>query len=290
MSIKSILSKVSVNISPKLFFSLSYFHNRLRFPQLNRCRDLSEILISRVLKGEIDKIYYLADKYRVREYIEKAGYGNLLTPLIGVYENANEIDFERLPDRYAIKMNYGAGMNIICTNQATIAKEEIKERLNSWLNNPQKYSLSERHYNLIERKILIEEFIDDGNGGFPADYKFMCMNGYVACVLVCVGRESGHPYYAPFDLNWNYLHHYDKRKHTAIKAIEKPKNLDQMVEIAQKLSTGLPFVRVDLYSSGTKIWFGEMTLTPSGCILHGWTRKAIDELGALYYTQNKSIS
>lgn len=157
---------------------------------------------------------------------------------------------------------------------------ETKSKLNKWINR-EAYSNSERHYNLIQRKIIIEEFIDDGNGGFPTDYKFMCINGKVFCILACSLRESGHTSYAPFDLNWNYLKDYD-RYGRASNYIPKPKNLSEMIRIAEDLSQDFEVIRVDLYSNGSKIWFGEMTLTPSGCILHGWTQKALDDMGGAY--------
>lgn len=262
--------------------SLAYFHNRGRWPNLRAPRDLSEILIANILMGYPQKNYLLADKYAVRRFVEDRGYGCLLPKLLGVYQNADQIDFDSLPQRFALKLNYGAGMNIICTDKSKLPPP-IKQ-LNTWLS-ANYTTYAEPHYSLIERKIIAEEFIDDGNGGFPTDYKFMCMNGHVSCVLACSGRERGLEIYAPFDLSWNYLSKYDKRIHDNSEKIRIncPENFSEMIKVAEDLSRGLKFVRVDLYSSGTKIWFGEITLTPSGAILHGWTRKAIDELGEFYH-------
>lgn len=278
--IKEKIVTIVSKISSTLFFKLAYFHNRGRFPNLSKPKDISEILIKRVVDGSVNSIYYLADKYLVRDFIIKKGYSELLTPLIGVYSSSDEINFEKLPERFAIKLNYGAGMNIICKKKNELDLIETKSKLNKWINR-EAYSNSERHYNLIQRKIIIEEFIDDGNGGFPTDYKFMCINGKVFCILACSLRESGHTSYAPFDLNWNYLKDYD-RYGRASNYIPKPKNLSEMIRIAEDLSQDFEVIRVDLYSNGSKIWFGEMTLTPSGCILHGWTQKALDDMGGAY--------
>ena len=277
---KAFLAYMISKVSPGLFFRLAYLHNRGRLPRLNRPKDISEILISKVLNGSINSYYHLADKYLVRDYISKKGYDELLTPLIGCFSHPDEIDFASLPDRFAIKMNYGAGMNIICTDREKLNIVETKDSLNKWLNRPN-YSNSERHYNLINRKIVIEEFIDDGSGGFPTDYKFMCIHGKVVCILACSSRETGHTSYAPFDLNWNYLSDYD-RYNRAHNSIPRPDNLADMIKIAEDLSHDFDVIRVDLYSNGSKIWFGEMTLTPSGCLLHGWTQKALDDMGQLY--------
>lgn len=251
----------------KRFFTISYIHNRRRIPHFNNPKDLSEICVKRVLDGEINKIYYLADKYAVREYVESKGLGHILTPLLGVYEKADEIDFSKLPDRFALKANFGAGRNIICTDKDNLDIERTKALVDKWLS-PGLYSISERHYNLIPKKFVCEEFIDDGSGGFPTDYKFMCIHGKVHCILACSGRESGHADYLPYSLDWQPLYDYYKSYPKDIELIAKPDNLSEMIDIAEKLAEGLDVVRIDLYSNGSRIWFGEVTLTPAGCIFH----------------------
>ncbi|MBD5353582.1 MAG: hypothetical protein HDR85_01545 [Bacteroides sp.] len=280
MTIKYFISNSIARLSSSLYLRLAYIYNRKHIPNLSSPKDISEVLIKHVVDGTINKSYFLADKYLVRKYIISKGYKNLLNPLIGVYDSPDEIDFSNLPNRFAIKMNYGAGMNIICNNIKNFNYKDSIDKLHGWLNK-ETYSNAERHYNLIDRKILIEEFIDDGHGGFPTDYKFMCIHGKVFCVLACSSRETGHASYAPFDLDWNYLEEYD-RYHRAYESIPKPVNLKEMIMIAENLSQGYDIIRVDLYSNGSKIWFGEMTLTPSGCILHGWTQKALDDMGKVY--------
>ena len=73
-------------------------------------------------------------------------------------------------------------------------------------------------------------------------------------------------------------------KHDESEILQRPKNLDAMMDVVKKLASGIDMVRVDLYSNGSKIWFGEMTLTPDGCIFRRWTQKAIDEMGEFYRT------
>lgn len=283
---KTYISRLSVRISPRLFFSLSYLHNRGRLPNLLNPKDLSEILVKRVLNGEINRYSYLADKHAVREYVISKGLGSILTPLIGVYTDVNQIKFEELPNKFALKMNFGAGMNVICTDKSKLDINKTKNKLHLWINSPQTYSLSEKHYNLIPHKIVCEQFIDDGTGGFPYDYKFMCIHGKPVCVLACSGRGTANKHLAPYDMEWNPVPQYDKL-HRAIQ-IDCPSNFEEMKEIAMKLSDGIDFVRVDLYSNGEQVWFGEMTLTPAGCILHGWTKLALDEMGKLYLDGKKN--
>lgn len=279
---KIILSIVGKNSSNgKMSFVVSYLHNRHKLPNLRHPKDLSEIWIKRVLDGKITNLAYLADKYAVREYVTEKGLETILTPLIAVYESAEDIDFDKLPDRFALKANFGAGMNIICTDKSKLNFEQCREKVRMWLR-LKTYSVSERHYNLIPKKIVCEEFIDDGSGGFPVDYKFMCFHGRVQCILGVGGREAGHGSYLPYTPDWKPIPEYYRGCSTAHKPLPRPENLEEMIKTAEKLSEGIDLVRVDLYSNGSRIWFGEMTLTPAGCIFHRWTQKALDELGRKY--------
>ena len=265
----------------KASFVLSYLHNRGRFPNLKHPKDLSEVWIKKVLDGEVNKMYYLADKYAVRQYVEDKGLKSILTPLIAVYDNVDEIDFDALPNRFAMKANFGAGFNIICTDKNTLNKDDVINCVSKWLKS-QHYSESEQHYNLIEPKIVVEEYIDDGTGGFPVDYKFMCIRGKVHCILGVSGRNEGEGYYLPYSTEWMPLYDYYRGNENATELLQKPANLDKMIKVASILAGDIDLVRVDLYSNGSRIWFGEMTLTPSGCIFHRWTQKALDAMGKEY--------
>lgn len=146
------------------------------------------------------------------------------------------------------------------------------------------FSHSERHYNLIERCILCEEYIDDGTGSFPTDYKFMCMHGQVFCVLVCAGRDTENTHYSPYSTKWVGLPQYNRSG--TLDEAERPANLEEMIQVAECLSQDIDMVRVDLYSNGSRIWFGEMTLTPAGCIFHTWSNQSMDDMGEFYRKTN----
>lgn len=266
---------------PTLAFKMSYYHHRHKFPDLNNPKDLSEIWYKKTKDGYYLNYFELADKFKVREHIINKGYGEILTPLIAHYYKSDDVDFESLPNRFALKMNFGAGMNIICQDKSRLDIVDSRRKLSSWfkVNN---YNPTEKHYSLIEKCAVCEEFIDDGNGGFPIDYKFMCINGKVACILACSGRENGHANYLPYSLDWEPLYDYYDNYDKSVSPLRKPNNLNEMIECAEKLSEGIDLVRVDLYSNNERIWFGEITLTPAGCVFHRWSQKALNELGAIY--------
>lgn len=281
--VNKLLSRIISSVSPKMHYLLAYFHHRRRFPNLNNPQDLSELWIKRILDGKINEFYELADKHSVRAYVRSCGCEHILPKQYGYYTKGAQLNYDSLPEKFALKANWGAGMNLICTDKSNYTQEQLRSQIDKWIASPS-FGYSERHYNLINRKVVCEEFIDDGTGGFPVDYKFLCLKGNVRAILVCNGRESGHTDYIPYDSEWNPLMDYCVENHYKSELLPRPKNLDEMIIIATKLASGIDMVRVDLYSDGNQIWFGEMTLTPDGCIFRRWSNKAIDEMGKYYRT------
>ncbi len=217
----------------------------------------------------------LADKYKVRDYIKKLGYDDLLPKLYATYSSVDEIDISKLPDTFVLKANNTSGYVFVCTDKKKFDLEFVKKQLDIAMHqNFGKKSL-EYHYSLIRPLIVCEEYIGEIDD-LPIDYKFYCFDGKVDSVLLNTNRtkELKFDFY---DLNFKYLNYiYDnfKNGHKA----KKPKNFDKMVKIASDLSKGFPFVRVDLYNCNGKIYFGEMTFTP-----HSGVIDYITEEGQRYY-------
>ncbi|MFK4786227.1 ATP-grasp fold amidoligase family protein [Fusobacterium sp. MFO224] len=205
-----------------------------------------------------------ADKYEVRKYIESKGLGDILNGLYGVYENGDEIDFERLPDKFVIKTtNGGGGENIIiCEDKERLDIAKTRKLLNKWMKDKNKSQGREWAYDEAIPKIIIENFLEDKNNKFNGidDYKFICFNGQVEYIVLDVDRQIEHKRNI-YDKNWNYLK-VDTDCKTLGDIKEKPKNLDEMKKIAEKLAEDFPFVRVDLYDIDNEIIFGELTFYP----------------------------
>ena len=175
--IKKILAHLISKMSPSMFFAIAYIHNRKRVPHFKHPRDLSEIWIKSILDGKPREMYWLADKYRVREFVKERGLADILVPLMGgaVWDKCpSKEEIGSLPPRFALKMNYGAGMNLVCSDKDKFDVDGAMRKIQEWFARPANYSYSESHYNLIERKLICEAYIEDHHGGFPTDYKFMC--------------------------------------------------------------------------------------------------------------------
>ncbi len=218
------------------------------------------------------KIYYrnpimqqCADKYLVREYVKSKGLEDILIPLIGWYDSLENIDWDVLPEQFVIKTTNGAGgLNVmICHDKAKCSPDEIKDRI-SFTADPVKANSLGREwaYYGLRSCIVVEKLLINRNN--PAagvnDYKIFCYKGFAKYIVVDVDRYVNHKRNF-YDRNWNNLH-ITSDCPACDKEIEKPKNLNEMLKIAEKLSEGFPYVRVDLYNVDEKIFFGEMTFYP----------------------------
>ncbi len=219
-----------------------------------------------------------ADKYFAREYIIKHGLEEYLPKLIGVYENVDDIDFEKLPEKFALKCTHGAGFNIICKNKSILDIEKSKKDLNKWLHTDFGISAGEMHYSKMKPRIICEEFLDGLDNDVPIDYKFFCFNGVPRFLEVCTGRFKALKF-SFYDMDWNFLDYQSKKYKGKSEFIGKPKSFDKMKEIAKSLSNGFNFVRVDLFDIKGKPYIGEMTFTPHAGRITSMSDEALKKTG-----------
>ena len=201
----------------------------------------------------------LADKYLVREWIEEQIGSKYLIPLLGVWNNFDEIDFDKLPEKFVLKANHGSHWNIIVKDKSKLDKSKAKKKFDKWMARDYAFKAGlELQYRGIKPKIIAEKFIEDTNGELN-DYKIMCFNGEPKFVWVDCGRYSNHTKNI-YDLDWN-LQPFKMTYPISKTPIARPENLDKMIELAKILCKDFAFVRVDFYNVDGKIYFGEMTFT-----------------------------
>jgi len=213
------------------------------------------------LYGNLEKYEKYADKYKVREYIKETIGEQYLIKLLGVYDKAENIPYETLPNKFVIKANHGSGYNIIVKDKASLDIKKTNRKLNKWLREDYSRIKKEKQYKNIKRKLLIEEYKSDKNDSL-LDYKFFCFNGKPKFIKIDFDRYSNHA--ANFyDTEWNLLKLKEKGYENYSKNFDKPKNNKEMIKIVNKLCKDFQFVRVDLYNIEGKIYFGELTFTPA---------------------------
>lgn len=206
----------------------------------------------------------MVDKYKVREYIAQTLGEEYLIPLLGVWEDPDEIDFDALPNQFVLKCNHNSGLGMcICKDKAKLDIPEVKSELRKGLK--ENYYLSGREwpYKNVPRKIIAEQYMKDNYLNELRDYKFFCFNGKVDCVMVCLGRFTEETKFYFFNKEWKLMRLNIRGKNAPEGfSISKPHCMDEMFQIAATLSEGLPFARVDLYECNKKIYFGEITFFP----------------------------
>ena len=205
----------------------------------------------------------MVDKYEVREYIKEKIGEEYLIPLIGVYDKFDDIDFDKLPNQFVIKCNHDSGGLIICKDKNRLDIETARKKINRSLKTNYYYSGREWPYKNVKPKILIEKYMEDSNKSDLIDYKLFCFNGIPKIVLVCSERfSSSNMCETWFDMNWKLID-MTESGHRVDSTISKPKQLKKMVELSKKLSKNIPFIRVDWYEIGDKLYFGELTFYPA---------------------------
>ena len=132
--------------------------------------------------------------------------------------------------------------------------EEWDLKLGEWI------KLPTGGYKLVsnECSILITDSYNNKESKALIDYKFFCFDGEIDSVMVCAGREKGHPDFYFYDTEWNRLY-YQHNNLEKDDVVSKPQNFEEMKDIVRKLSKGYCHIRIDLYDINGNIYFGEFT-------------------------------
>lgn len=236
------------------------------FPNLKNPSTLNEKIMWLALNYKNPNIAVAADKGKAKKWVSDRIGAEHVVPLIGVYDDVNDINFDALPKRFVAKLNdgWGADKVMLVRDKNTLNIDKTKAVLSSWLypwNNYYYMNMCVTDEKMEKPTIIIEEFLDAGNGSAPDDFKFYCCNGEPKFALVVGDRASADQTRSFVDMDWNVLPVARKGKPIA-KSVEKPECLDEMMKLARELSEGFPFVRVDFYEVDGKVYLGEMTFTP----------------------------
>lgn len=270
-------------VAPEIVSKIRYKRNFQRKLNLKNPKYFNEKLMWLKLKKYANDplVIQCADKYAVREYVENCGLGHTLVEFLGVWDRPEEIPWDTLPERFAMKCNHGCGYNLICQDKTKLDIKKAEEKLNAWLKDDFWKEYAEVQYRKIPKKIICEGYIEGNDSALPVDYKIYCFNGKPLYIGNFIERDivTDHIQRGYFDLDWNPSDVFKGEMDPTL--FEKPGCLDEMLKYAEILSKPFPFVRVDFYEVKGKIYFGELTFTPTGCLATYYTDKAELELGEL---------
>ncbi|MEE0950829.1 MAG: ATP-grasp fold amidoligase family protein [Paludibacteraceae bacterium] len=216
------------------------------------------------------KLYYrdpmwtiMVDKYGVKQLVSERVGSEYVVPVLGRWNRAEEIEWDKLPNRFVLKTNHDSGNNgvFIIKDKSKIGREKLVRKINASLHRDTSVSGREWPYRDMKRCVFAEQYLEDTTGELR-DYKFFCFDGKVKYLYVATERQSGNLKFNFFDEDFNSIDLWQSHPRSDM-PIEKPAKYDEMKELAAKLSKGLPEVRVDLYEVNGRIYFGEYTFFSS---------------------------
>lgn len=222
----------------------------------------------------------MVDKYLAREFVAERIGEEYLVPLLGVWDNADDIDFSVLPDKFVLKCNHNSDVTI-CTDKSSLDIEKTRKKLNEQLSMDYYTHKREWPYKNIPRKIICEKFMENTNGEDLVDYKLFCFNGTPKFVMVNSNRFSeGGVKVDMYDMQWNHMDMQDGHYPNAGDIFNKPDCFNKMCALAKNLSKGTPFLRVDFNYWDNKLYFGELTFFHSAGLESFMPEKWDETLGS----------
>lgn len=243
----------------ELFLKLDFFFHMKKKLNINNPQTYNEKLQWLKLFDRRPKYTVMVDKYACKNYVSGIIGDEYIIPTIGVWDNPEDIDFDKLPEQFVLKVTHDSGGLIICKDKTLLKKKDVVGKLRNALETDYYIGSREWPYKNVKKRVIAEQYMEDETGELR-DYKFFCFDGKPEYLFIASDRQKKdeETKFDFFDMNFNHLPftngHPNSGKHIVI-----PKNFEQMKSIASKLSEGIPHVRVDLYDINGKIYFGELT-------------------------------
>lgn len=270
-------------ISPRKLVDIWYKIMYGRHIDLDNPKDIDEKVNWLKFNSDLTLWTRCADKAAVREYVREKGLGETLNEVYGVYDRVEDVDFDQLPGRFAIKSTNGGGGNavLLVKSRDGFNEREARALMSGWLRHKVGRLFYEPHYSLIKPRLIAERYLDPNIGETSlVDIKINCFNGKAHSVFLCSDREFGRSvHYSVYDLDWNLHPEKVCPEFRTTKVYPRPRSFGDMVKYSEILSEGIPYVRVDWYEIEGKPVFSEMTFTPAGGFQHFYTREYLEELG-----------
>lgn len=246
-------------LSDPAYATLTFFVNHRRLPGAPPAI-FNEYLCQLKSSGELARYQRYVDKIAVRAHVAERVGARYLVPLYGTADRLSRSVWDGLPDSFILKTNHGSNWNRLVWNKQAEDYRSVAAQAHGWLNKNFYYLRREQQYRNIKPALLFERLLTAGPNEVLQDYKFFCFRGTARFVLVGFSDDNKRRVY--YDRDWAKLDVTD----SAARAIDvpRPAALGEMIEVAEALARDFPFVRVDLYCAGSRVYFGELTFVPGG--------------------------
>ncbi len=247
----------TLNTKTKIRIISEIFQKNVGYvPDLRNPRSFNEKIQWLKLYYQDPRITQCADKYAVKDYIAKTIGEEYAVPTIASWDDPDQIDFDNLPERYVLKVNWSSGYNIVVPDRSRLDVEKARAQIRSWMMpyHNSYYHLFNWGFRHMKPVVYAEEYLEESN-----DYKFHICDGRFQYLLIVMDRGSEeNATFTWFDKEFNALP-FSRCDRPADSPPKKPLHYEKMIELAEKLAEPFPFVRVDFYESEGRIYVGEMT-------------------------------
>lgn len=252
----------------KLFLKLIFRARMGKSLNLKNPKTFNEKLNWLKLYDRKDIYTQMVDKYGVKSYVAEIIGEEYIIPTLGVYESFDEIDFDKLPNQFVLKCTHDSGGLVIVKDKAKLDTSKAKEKLEKSLRVNYYWGKREWPYKNVKPRIIAEKYMEDEKTAELRDYKFFCFDGVAKVLFIATDRsnENEETKFDFYDMDFNHLP-FTNGHPNANTAPDKPETLDKMRELAEKLSMGIPHLRVDFYEVNGKVYFGELTFTHWGALV-----------------------
>ena len=246
-------------MSDRKYLKLLYKYEMGKKLELKNPTSFNEKLQWLKLHDHNSRYSSLVDKIEAKRIVGSIIGEEYIVPLVGTWDTAEEIEFDKLPQQVVLKCNHDQGSVMVIDDISKLDRDYAKKMLNKRLRHSPYYGTREWPYKSIKPKILAEKYL----GKSIIDYKFYCFNGEPLFLYCAQGLTSDHSLKIDFfDMDWNLMPFYRTDYHR-LGMIEKPSQFELMKDIAGKLSKDTFFVRIDLFEVDGHVYFSEFTLCPA---------------------------
>ena len=258
---KIFFKKLMRCLPDKLYIQMQYFYHFHRFANLKTPQLFNEKLQWLKLYDRNPLYTTLVDKYAVKKWVASKIGEQYIIPTLGVWEKAEDIDFDKLPSQFVLKVNHDSGGIVICEDKSKLNKKAAIAKLSKALKNNGYWYGREWPYKNVKPRIIAEKYMIDDKVHELRDYKFFCFNGIPKILFVASDRQNPkeETKFDFYDMEFNHLS-FTNGPPNASKCPQKPLTFESMKQLASHLSKNMPHIRVDFYEINGKIYFGEMTL------------------------------
>ncbi|VXC70178.1 conserved hypothetical protein [Burkholderia sp. 8Y] len=290
---RALIDSAKAFLSDELFLSVMHRRRIGRFPNLRHPVTFNEQILRRCLSPD-PRYVKLSDKLAVRDFVaERIGHEHLI-PLLAEPPRFTQAVFDSLPSAFVMKANHGSGFVEVVRDKSQTSFDKLSRMAQAWLSTDFYRIARERHYREIEPRIFFETLLLDETGVVPADLKFHVFNPRsgkpIIYALVISDRFGPTPRGDVFDANWQVQDITFGQYKKSPTPVPRPDNLEELLATAAALARDFDYVRVDLYTLGDKIYFGELTFTPGAGVLPMGPDRVDYEWGRLLDLTHKQLS